>query len=273
MIEIPEATVIAGQAQRTLVGKRVAFAAAGSSPHKFAWYSQDPANYQYLLVGRTIRKAFAFGNFVELQADDRALAISTPILYHWGGEELPKKHQLYLEFEDCSALTCTVQMWGALLCYPKGGTSGLPDYELAKQKPSPLSEAFDRPYFNSLIGPNSRELSAKEFLATKQRIPGLGNGVLQDILWTARIHPKRKLGELSGNELEAMYMAVKSVLAAMTAQGGRDTERDLFGMPGGYRTNLCKNTLGQPCPVCGSTIRKETYLGGAIYFCEGCQRL
>lgn|GEM_PF-2077218 len=30
----------------------------------------------------------------------------------------------------------------------------------------------------------------KAFLATEQRIPGLGNGVLQDILWTARIHPK-----------------------------------------------------------------------------------
>ena len=31
------------------------------------------------------------------------------------------------------------------------------------------------------------------------------------------------------------------------------------------------NTVGQPCPVCGSIIKKKAYLGGAIYYCEGCQ--
>jgi formamidopyrimidine-DNA glycosylase len=43
-------------------------------------------------------------------------------------------------------------------------------------------------------------LSAKAFLATEQRIPGLGNGVLQDILFTAGIHPKRKMAAISEEE-------------------------------------------------------------------------
>lgn len=117
------------------------------------------------------------------------------------------------------------------------------------------------------------KLSAKAFLATEQRIPGLGNGVLQDILWSARIHPKRKMSEISSQAVDAMYEAVKGVLAQMTAQGGRDTERDLFGNPGGYQTVLSKNTVGKPCPVCGTRIQKEPYMGGSIYVCEGCQRL
>jgi formamidopyrimidine-DNA glycosylase len=70
-----------------------------------------------------------------------------------------------------------------------------------------------------------------------------------------------------------MYRALKSVLKKMTDQGGRDTERDLFGCPGGYQTILSKNTVGKACPECGSIIKKEAYLGGSIYVCIGCQKI
>jgi formamidopyrimidine-DNA glycosylase len=116
-------------------------------------------------------------------------------------------------------------------------------------------------------------MSVKAFLATEQRIPGLGNGVLQDILFHARIHPKRKMNTLSLQETHSLYEAVKSTLSEMAAKGGRDTEKDLFGCPGGYQSFLSKNTVGTPCPVCGTIIKKEAYLGGSIYYCEGCQPL
>jgi len=273
MIELPEASVIAGQVTETLGGKRITSAVAGASPHKFAWYTGDPANYQNLLAGKTIRDAVAYGNHVESHVDDLLLVISTPIKYHAAGERAPQKHQLYLEFEDGSAMSCTVQMWGAMLCFREGEESGLSDQYQARQKPSPLSAAFDRSYFDSLMDDETPKLSAKAFLATEQRIPGLGNGVLQDILWTARIHPRKKMGELTSSEIDAMYHAVKDVLADMTARGGRDTERDLFGRPGGYETILSKNTVGKACPACGTAIRKEAYMGGAIYYCAECQRL
>jgi len=136
-----------------------------------------------------------------------------------------------------------------------------------------LTDAFDRAYFDTLFDDETPKLSAKAFLATEQRIPGLGNGVLQDILWTARVHPKRKMSDLSAAEVDGVFAAVKGVLASMTAEGGRNTERDLFGRPGGYRTILCKDTLGASCPACGAAIAKEAYLGGAIYYCAGCQSL
>lgn len=70
-----------------------------------------------------------------------------------------------------------------------------PYYLVAKEKPSPLSEQFDYPYFlNILSAPSAEKLSAKAVLATEQRIPGIGNGVLQDILYNAGLHPKRKVG-------------------------------------------------------------------------------
>ena len=66
-------------------------------------------------------------------------------------------------------------------------------------------------------------------MATEQRIPGLGNGVLQDILFKSHIHPKRKLATLGDAELGRMYSSVKSTLRDMADRGGRDTEKDLLG--------------------------------------------
>ena len=199
------------------------------------------------------------------------LVLSAALHYHAKGEKRPIKHQLLLEFADGSALSATVQMWGGLFCFKRGQAGGFPDYHIAQQKASPLSDTFDRHYFDQLFDANTGKLSAKAFLATEQRIPGLGNGVLQDILWTAKIHPKRKMAELSAAEIDAMYAAVKSVLLEMTRQGGRDTERDLFGCAGKYRTVLSKYTVDTPCPICDTPIRKEAYLGGSIYYCPGCQ--
>lgn len=59
--------------------------------------------------------------------------------------------------------------------------------------------------------------------------------------------------------------------AEMVTSGGRDTEKDLFGITCGYPTKMSKNTVGQPCPVCGTTIEKANYMGGSVYYCQTCQ--
>jgi formamidopyrimidine-DNA glycosylase len=164
-------------------------------------------------------------------------------------------------------------MWGSLLCLKPDEVPWMRDYPYAKEKPSPISEPFDLKYFYSLMDENASRLSTKTLLATEQRIPGLGNGVQQDILRTACLNPKRKVNSLSGSEMKGMFNAVKSVLGSMTAQGGRDTETDLFGNTGGYKTILAKKTLTYPCPECGGKILKATYLGGAVYYCPNFQKL
>jgi formamidopyrimidine-DNA glycosylase len=273
MIELPEAQVLAKQINQTLVGKRIKQATANHSPHKFAWYSGDPAAYNEWLAGKRICSAAAYAGEVEIMADDRVLLLSAPLRYHLAREPRPRKHQLLLEFEGGTALTATIQMWGGLFCVQQGELVDFEDYDIGRERPSPLTDAFDLTYFYGLFNEDTCKLSAKAFLATEQRIPGLGNGVLQDILWTARIHPKRKVITFYGEEIIHLYNAVKYVLRSMAMRGGRDTERDLFGCPGGYKTVLSKNTVGKPCPACGTVIKKETFLGGSIYYCKTCQQL
>jgi formamidopyrimidine-DNA glycosylase len=271
MLELPEAVVIANQINGSLIGKQIQTVIANQSPHKFAWFTGDPSIYPAQLEGKKIGPASAYGGIVEYCAGDRILSFSTSMRYYRQGEKWPPKHQLLLEFTDHSAFCATVQMWGAMFCFRQGESGGIIDTVLAKEKPSPLTDAFDRTYFDNLFDENTPNLSAKAFMATEQRIPGLGNGVLQDILWTARIHPKRKMASLKSAEMDVLYSALRTVLYQMVAEGGRDTERDLFGQPGGYKTILSKNTVGSPCPVCRTTIKKEAYMGGSIYYCTGCQ--
>ncbi|MGF7144728.1 formamidopyrimidine-DNA glycosylase [Anaerotaenia torta] len=276
MIELPETYVLADQINRSLVGRRIMNVRANASPHAFAWFSGDPEEYHAKLAGKKITAAnpgtgYTCGGNTEIICENMLLVISTPIKYHEPGEKLPVKHQLLIEFEDLSHLSCTVQMWGAMLCY---GTdeNGLPDGYKVNQCPTPLEDEFDEAYFDDLLKKSKQNLSAKAFLATEQRIPGLGNGVLQDILFNAGINPKTKLEKLSDSKLAGMYASVKSTLLDMTVNGGRDTEKDLFGHSGGYKTRLSAKTIQYPCTVCGDNLVREAYLGGNIYYCPTCQQ-
>ena len=275
MLELPEAQTVARQICETLIEKQIMNVITEYSPHKFAWFHGDPGNYPTLLKGKRIEGAKGHGGMVEISAGSATLLFGDGVglRYHSPGESRPAKHQLLVEFDDTSALSASVQMYGGLWAFANGDFDD-PYYKVAKEKTPPLSDDFDWAYFDGLISaPEYQKLSAKAFLATEQRIPGLGNGVLQDILWNAKIHPKRKINSLSSEDRERLFAAVKTTLSEMTRLGGRDTEKDLFGNAGGYKTAMSKNNVGYPCPSCGGFVQKMNYLGGSVYFCEGCQPL
>jgi len=248
---------------------------AAASPHKFAWYSGEPGEYDAMLAGKQVGEAAPCAGRIEIKADDIILRFAEGInlRFYEPGEKLPIKHQLLIEFEDGSALAATVAMYGGMWCIPEGAPDDDIYTKAAKEAVPPLSDQFDYDFFKSLINDKSIKMSAKAFLATEQRIPGLGNGVLQDILLNAKTHPKTKMNTLTEEQLRELFSSIKSTLAEMVRRGGRDTEKDLFGNPGEYRTKLSKNSLPYPCQNCGGALKKEAYLGGSIYFCEGCQKI
>jgi len=58
----------------------------------------------------------------------------------------------------------------------------------------------------------------------------------------------------------------------MAEKGGRDTEKDIYGVSGGYKTIMSSKNVEAICPACGEPIIKEAYMGGSIYYCSGCQK-
>jgi formamidopyrimidine-DNA glycosylase len=273
MLEIPEAIVLARQLNQTIKGRTIQKVVAAASEHKFAWYFGEPSAYDVLLRGRTVEKTEPYGGRVDISAQGAALHFGDGVVlrYYGPGEKLPDKHQLLIIFNDGAALIGTVAMYGGLWAFPAGAMDENPYYKAAREAVPPLSDQFDYDYFLTLFTEKCLKKSAKAFLATEQRIPGLGNGVLQDILLNAKIHPKKKIKTLSDKQRRDLFDSMKSTLSAMVDGGGRDTERDLFGDPGGYQTKLSKKTFQKPCPHCGGVIKKTNYMGGSIYFCESCQ--
>jgi len=272
MLELPEVLAFSKQFNESIAGRRIRAVLPPSKPHKFCWFAGDPADYDARMRGAVLTGASGFGSQLDLLLDNGlALCVSDGVnLRFLESGDASGDHQLLIRFEDGSALVFTVAMYGGIVLHDESYDN--PYYQKSKAAISPFREAFE-PYFRALFSVNKPTLSAKAFLATEQRFPGIGNGVLQDILLNAGIHPKRKIGSLSPEEQTRLLEATVATLREMTERGGRDTEKDFFGNPGGYRTKLSKNTLAFPCPQCGGTISKEAYLGGAVYYCSNCQPL
>lgn len=279
MIEIPEAIILANQMKEYLHGKVVDKVVVNQSPHKLAWFYGNPGNYPKQLVGRKVVGAKSVGGFVQLLFDEGyqlMFSEGVKLRFFQKGEKDPVKHQLLLTFDDETTLVAVVQMYGGLFCYKDNFCleSMAAYYQAALDKPGPLTEAFSFVYFKKLVlADEVIGKSVKAVLATEQRIPGLGNGILQDILFGASVHPKRKMKSLNEEELKCLYESIKSTIHKMVVAGGRDTESDLWGCKGGYKTKMSKNTVGKPCEVCGETIVKAAYMGGSVYFCPVCQSL
>ena len=272
MLEIPETRTIAEQAGEVLTGKTIVKVVNATSQHKFAWFCGDSKEYGKLLVGKQIKSARGHGMFVDLNLDsDTHITIGdgTNIRYFNPHENQPDKHQLLLVLDDGSFLVFTVAMYGAIYAYR--GTFDNKYYVGSSESLSPLDDRFDKAFFENIFCSVKKDISIKALLATGQRIPGFGNGVLQDILFNSGINPKRKISTISDFEKEDLFHDFKCNLLNMTDKGGRDTEKDLFSNAGGYKTILSKNTYKNPCPNCGGTITKEAYLGGSVYYCQTCQ--
>ena len=152
--------------------------------------------------------------------------------------------------------------------------SELPNHPHIKRDAiSPLSNAFTFAYFNGLFDTlhESKRVSAKYFIISEPGIWGVGNGCLQDILYRAKIHPKRQMVSLSDEERYTLHEAIKQTLTEIVKLGGRDNERDLYNQFGGYQRILHSKAVAHPCRECGTPIEKIQYLGGAAYFCPSCQ--
>ncbi|MBN1952353.1 MAG: endonuclease VIII [Bacteroidales bacterium] len=274
MLEIPESKVMSLQAENVLRNRTIVEVFPPTSKHKFAFFNGDPLDYKKLLEGRQILSAHGHGMFVDLQCDrDVCISIGEGIhmRYYAPTEKHPEKHQSLFVLDDGSFLAFSVAMYGWI--WACKGSFDASYYQGSINSISPLSDDFNESCLDAIFRNTTKDLSLKALLATEQRIPGLGNGVLQDILFNAGLHPKRKKSSISDFQQEELFHSLKVTLEKMTNLGGRDTEKDLFGKSGGYKTLLSKITYKDPCPNCGDTLVKQAYLGGSVYFCPTCQPL
>jgi len=286
-----ECAVWANQINEVAQGKTIVNVISNQNPHKFGFMALDHTvgynpekgwehakQYSHFLLGKTIAGATVKNakkniTLTYIYIGNRVLMVGGYVgipSYCAAGELRPKKHQLLLELDDGSALAFVITFGGLIYLFEVDENGDALNYTNAF--PLLLSNEFSFEFFADLVNEQAGNKSIKDFLVTKYRIPGFGNESLHEVLWEAKIHPKSKMNALTQDEIIGLFNAIKTVFTAIIEQGGKDTDKDIFGNYGGYVTRASKHTLGKPCARCGGTIAKENnYIGSPIFYCPQCQ--
>jgi len=109
----------------------------------------------------------------------------------------------------------------------------------------------------------------KAALADQTVLAGVGNAYSDEVLHTARLSPFKPASKLSDEELGRVHAALRSVLddalqrsLGLPAAGLKAEKKE------GLRVH---NRAGQPCPVCGDTVREVSFATKAFQYCPTCQ--
>jgi formamidopyrimidine-DNA glycosylase len=153
---------------------------------------------------------------------------------------------------------------GKIYVVNEGATSDIPGYDT--QGPDVLGPEFTVQRFRESIA--GRRHQARVFLMDQSDLSAIGNAYADEILFAARIHPKTRCDQLREEQIDELYRSVISVLG----RGIEKVEAADRGIDRKVRDHLkVRNRRGEPCPVCGTTIRRTGVLGYDSFFCPVCQ--
>jgi formamidopyrimidine-DNA glycosylase len=141
--------------------------------------------------------------------------------------------------------------------------------------PEPLEDRFGVEYLRETIG--SRRAQIKPLILDQKVVAGIGNIYADEILFDARLHPRRKANTLSGEEWAALHAAIRKNLGAGVEHRGTTVRlyRDVLNRPGAHQNYLrVFEKHGGPCPEgCGGEVVRESVSGRPTHYCPECQRL
>ena len=269
MYELPDILVLAQQMDEELKGKTIKDAQFNEK----GYYNLPKEKFEAALIGRTIESVTGKGKWVYVKLTPEMYLQfgehTGHVLYHVNEDTVPDEFTLRVDFQDNTVLT--IRNFGMsfirvvkreeLGTFKYPGTLGV----------SPLDEEFTFEAFVTILDENHNK-SLKAILLDQSKIAGMGNGYFQEIIFRAKIHPKRKAGDLSENERKSLYTAMKDVLGQALQLGGKDDTYDLYNNQGGYKKVLGAHALGKPCPQCGALIEKLNISGSTTYMCLSCQK-
>ncbi len=119
-----------------------------------------------------------------------------------------------------------------------------------------------------------RRRATKALLMDQAFIAGLGNTYVNELLFSAKVHPARDPDSLSDEEVEAVYRSIRPTLERGMELGGSSTEQfvHLDGSLGHFQEHFQVNRReAEPCFVCTTPIARIELGGRATYFCPHCQ--
>ncbi len=121
-----------------------------------------------------------------------------------------------------------------------------------------------------------RNVRIKSALLNQEIMSGVGNIYADEALWRAQVHPESVTSEMSAKKITAVIESATQVMAEAIAQGGTsfdDLYIDVNGESGFFDQSLAAyGREDEPCPRCGTLIKRIVISARSSHFCPRCQR-
>ena len=266
MPEWPDLHVVRGRLERALVGREIALVRIGDP-----LVLRSRVDVERALAHRRFRAVRHRGKFLLFDLDAGAIVVNPMLagVFELADAEakLTRTTALSLVLDDGTDLRYRddKRMGKVHVLEPGEDLSGV--HGLADLGPDAGTLAWTVAEFAERAKATRREL--RNLLMDQTFVAGIGNAYADEILWEARLHPKRRVLTLSDDELGQLYDALRSVIA----RGVRKVEA---GLPPELGTKIrdhmrVRGRKGKPCPRCGTPIVKTRHGLDDMYLCPRCQ--
>ncbi len=275
MPELPEVETIRAQLAERIPGRT--FTRVEVHDPKIV-SPEDPVGFAEDVVGRRIEAVDRRGKYLLIDLDaPRTLAIHLRMTgrLHWQPgppDESERFLRARFHLDDGSSLTFGDMRRFGRAWIVDGDAREREAYWRARVGVEPLTPRFTARLLAGLL--EGRRGPIKAVLLNQALVAGLGNMYVDEALFMARIHPLRPAGSLDQDEIRRLHRAIRDRLAAAVAAGGAsiDSYRDGLGERGSMQDLLRVHLhAGEPCPRCGTTIRKTRVAQRGTYWCPTCQ--
>jgi formamidopyrimidine-DNA glycosylase len=275
MPELPEVEVVRQGLQQHVVGRTIDKVSV-LHPRAVRRHLAGPADFADALAGRPVGAARRRGKYLWLPVGEDALlahlGMSGQLLVGDPDRPLSPHVRAVFTFTDGGPdLRFTDQRtFGHLLFVPDGAELPGPIAHIA---PDPLEEAFDDAAFATAL--RRRRTGIKRALLDQSLISGVGNIYADEALWRAKLHYARATDTLTRPEITRLLAGVREVMLTALAAGGTSFDRLYVNVNGesGYfdRSLAVYGREGEPCPRCGTPVRRDPFMNRSSYSCPRCQ--
>ena len=265
MPELPEVETERGRLAARVEGRTIARAAIAdprlTRPEQPAWIAAR-------LAGERVDAVERRGKYLVLR-----LAGGDVLLVHLrmtgGFRYEPATHErAVLELDDGTRIAYRdIRRFGTwLLLDPDEAEAHL----AIRLGPEPLGRRFTTAFLAERL--RGRKAPLKAAILDQRTVAGLGNIYADESLWHARIHPLRRAGELSEDEVAGLRDGIRRALRVGIRRQGADLGDGAYA--GGRMQHEFRvyGRAGEPCERCGTPIAKARVGGRGTWYCPGCQR-
>ena len=224
------------------------------------------------LVGRAIRDVRRLGKRIVLALEDDYFVVLHLMIagrLHWkpAGAPIPRRAGLAaFDFPNGTLLlTEAGTKHRASLHILRGAAA------LAAHDPGGLDVlAATLEQFQSALTRESHTL--KRALTDPHLLDGIGNAYSDEILHAARLSPLRLTGQITPEESERLFHAVRHTVTSWMARLRAETGEAFPENVTAFRDGMAVHgRFRKPCPVCGSPVQRIRYAENEVNYCATCQ--